>query len=655
MTDWTKDLTAELPLGAIPFGDRTLITGGAISDNGDGTATVATCTAWCKITDSDTAVGKFFTFVGDTSVSLTDMTTNFIYLDYNGGAPQIVVGTAILTYGLKQDHIHIGTIFRNDTTLHYHLANNIGISGISKADIHHREETAAHRASGLVTSDGGSLALSVTDGVIYEGLSRQATSVNGGAATWSTWYRTNSSWTEVTGQSTVDNAQYNDTSSGLVNFTSNRYGTFFVYVDIDGAHLHLVYGTGNVVINLAEEAGVPATLPNQVVNYGVLIAKIIVQQGQTTLTITYPWTIVFTSSFATDHNSLANLTVGDVHTQYVKHALATAANDFLVASGSGTYVKKTLAETLAILAHTHALAAGATDVTATAAEVNLLDLAALTTGELLVVTAATTAAWQSTGVVLTSPKISGTVTTDGLTMPEVTFNAFPITPSSAPDANYEVANKKYVDDNAGGLPTATQPVNSKGNSFASLQDCIDDLAGDGWVYAPAGTYSGAFTIANANVLLFGAGDRSTILDGGTTGHALAISATGCTVRDLQVKTTLGQGNSYSGIYSTAGIVILNKVYVSQSDHRGVYISGANNRIISCYIYTCDGVGIEMSSTGDNTVIVGNLIRTTGDDGILIDAAAEDCVVTSNRISNWTNEAIDDNSGTSTVGHNDTTV
>lgn len=31
-----------------------------------------------------------------------------------------------------------------------------------------------------------------------------------------------------------------------------------------------------------------------------------------------------------------------------------------------------------------------------------------------------------------------------------TFSSFPVTPSSAPTSNYEVANKKYVDDNAGG-------------------------------------------------------------------------------------------------------------------------------------------------------------------------------------------------------------
>lgn len=49
-----------------------------------------------------------------------------------------------------------------------------------------------------------------------------------------------------------------------------------------------------------------------------------------------------------DHGGLAGL-ADDDHAQYVKHALVTAANDFLVASGSGAVVKKTLAETKAIL------------------------------------------------------------------------------------------------------------------------------------------------------------------------------------------------------------------------------------------------------------------------------------------------------------------
>jgi len=51
---------------------------------------------------------------------------------------------------------------------------------------------------------------------------------------------------------------------------------------------------------------------------------------------------------AVDHGALGGLGDDD-HTQYIKHSLATALSDFLIASGAGAFVKKTLAETLAIL------------------------------------------------------------------------------------------------------------------------------------------------------------------------------------------------------------------------------------------------------------------------------------------------------------------
>ena len=61
-------------------------------------------------------------------------------------------------------------------------------------------------------------------------------------------------------------------------------------------------------------------------------------------------------------------------------------------------------------------------VTATATELNLLDLASLTAGEMLVATGAAAAAWQSTGVKLSAPDISGTVTAaSALTMPAFTL------------------------------------------------------------------------------------------------------------------------------------------------------------------------------------------------------------------------------------------
>lgn len=49
-----------------------------------------------------------------------------------------------------------------------------------------------------------------------------------------------------------------------------------------------------------------------------------------------------------DHGALTGL-ADDDHTQYIKHSLATAASDFLVASGVGVFIKKTLAETKTVL------------------------------------------------------------------------------------------------------------------------------------------------------------------------------------------------------------------------------------------------------------------------------------------------------------------
>lgn len=49
-----------------------------------------------------------------------------------------------------------------------------------------------------------------------------------------------------------------------------------------------------------------------------------------------------------DHGEIAGLTDDD-HTQYIKHSLATAVSDFLVASGAGVFIKKTLAEVQAVL------------------------------------------------------------------------------------------------------------------------------------------------------------------------------------------------------------------------------------------------------------------------------------------------------------------
>ena len=74
-----------------------------------------------------------------------------------------------------------------------------------------------------------------------------------------------------------------------------------------------------------------------------------------------------------------------------------------------------------------------------------------------------------------------------------TFSVFPITPSAAPDADYEVANKKYVDDNAGGVSTwidltDTDPANYTGDAGKAV---VVNAGEDGLEFGPipGGAYS----------------------------------------------------------------------------------------------------------------------------------------------------------------------
>ena len=115
---------------------------------------------------------------------------------------------------------------------------------------------------------------------------------------------------------------------------------------------------------------------------------------------------------------------------YIRQSLYDA-NTILAATSDDTPVAVTVAEQRIIgrqtsgniAALTGANALLAMGIGATIAEIDLLDLAGMATGSLLVATAAGTAVWQSTGVTLTAPNIDGTVTNTGATLVMPAFTA----------------------------------------------------------------------------------------------------------------------------------------------------------------------------------------------------------------------------------------
>ena len=326
------------------------ISGGEITDNLDGTITVAAGTGMIKTTASDLGEMKFFDWDETADIALSAEEVNYVYVDYNGGSPIVSVTTDITTV-TRTTQFMIGAVFAHATYVHKFEGGQELSGFVHKLFFHLVEDDGLHRASGLITSHTGTRNVAITAGIAYWGLKRINLSAfdSSGADTFDYLYRdTPSGWVEVTGQSQIDNTYYDDGSGTLAALTANRYGVHWVYCLADG-DMYVVYGQGDYTLAQAEAATVPSSLPGEVADFGFLVAKIIIQKGASSFTeIVIPWNATVGVSVPTDHGGLAGLSDDD-HTQYVRHNLSTASNDFLVGSGSNTWVKKTLAEVGAIL------------------------------------------------------------------------------------------------------------------------------------------------------------------------------------------------------------------------------------------------------------------------------------------------------------------
>ena len=112
------------------------------------------------------------------------------------------------------------------------------------------------------------------------------------------------------------------------------------------------------------------------------------------------------------------------------------------------------------------------------------------------------------------PTARGLVTTGGQTIAGVkTFSSFPVTPSSAPSANYEVANKKYVDDSIAPENTWDRALTvlSPHNAGDSVRNVAD--------------YNGLIITANTGVVATGTWQGTAVAIGyGGTGAATKTTA-----------------------------------------------------------------------------------------------------------------------------------
>lgn len=297
--------------------------GGTITDNGDGTVAVAALTGFIRSGASDIDDLYSFDHAGSASVALTDGTTNYIYVDYNGGAPTI--GATILPATINFNSVFVlGKVFRDGTDLS--ILDNGAYTYNLVQRVYRRFCEADHvrRVSGIVISATGTRQFATTAGVLYAGLNRYdvgATDTNAGD-TFSYWYRDGGGgWTEVPGQTTISNTQYDDGDGTLGTVALNRYGVHWVYMDHDG-DLNVLYGWGSYTSANAIADQPPAIGPDIVTEFSTLIGKIIVRRNAAAFTsIESAFLFPFTGGAALNHNDLANIQGGAADEYY--HLTAT--------------------------------------------------------------------------------------------------------------------------------------------------------------------------------------------------------------------------------------------------------------------------------------------------------------------------------------------
>jgi len=180
--------------------------------------------------------------------------------------------------------------------------------------------------------------------------------------------------------------------------------------------------------------------------------------------------------------------------------------------------------------------------------------------------------------------------------------------------------------------------------------------GGGSVFIDEGTYTLGASVDLQNwIYFYGAGLGVILTIPAATDDCIDTNAaSGFKIGFMRIRTTGAGANDGIIVNGGQGGEIFS-VFVDISGQDGISISAtsADMNIHNNFIGGITRYGI--NNQEDNCQIQDNRISGTGDDGIWLQAAGTDNIVTGNRIDTWTNEAIDNDALSNEVAHNQLVV
>lgn len=278
-----------------------------------------------------------YDYPGESAVALPYANAvNWVYMDYNGGSPQVAVTDNLMSLNLNTQVV-IGRVYRYGSELRIF---NVGqrFSNYRTRDCFKDFEVyGPQRASGLLLGESGTRNVTMSAGVFYCAHNRESLSAldTSGTDHFDVWNSSASTTPDASAVSQIDNQQYWN-GGALADLGNNNYGVRFMYVDFDG-HLHMQYGTSNA--NTVAEAGeetIP-TPPAYLRDFAVYIGRIIIQEDGTSFSlITNPFEMSEEGAGVTSHDELNGVTANQHHNQ--QHSI-TSTSDHTFPGGTSTYLR----------------------------------------------------------------------------------------------------------------------------------------------------------------------------------------------------------------------------------------------------------------------------------------------------------------------------
>lgn len=317
-----------------------VVDGCALTDNGDGTISIASGVAVIRAVPDGHTTLFGVALSAQLNITLTDDSTNYVYLDYNSGSPLFSVSTVITSFNCMDKCIAY-MVHRKGNVLHWVDAREQNVDSNRKLrQWLLKQNRFSHDTGGSALGSVSGLTLSLTAGAcnfMLQAIPHDAfdTSIAGTANVnvFTLWTKAGSVWTETANTKVIDSTLWNDTATGTVTLNNNKYGVSWVYVVNDTpSELHVVMGQQEYAnYSSAIVASPPVSVPTLVAGFGILVGLVVYEKSVTVFdNILSAFTQTFSPSQASLHNGLSGLQGGTIN----EYFHLTSAQNSLIPSGT---------------------------------------------------------------------------------------------------------------------------------------------------------------------------------------------------------------------------------------------------------------------------------------------------------------------------------